>query len=169
MKKILALVAVALVAIGSSFAAGAQIEGTWLDPNWNANWTLGADTDGNFAVTLSNAKTGKTIYKFTEKNTDDGFKWDAGLDGVSLTFSCKKTLRIYKFTKGLSFNTDLTLDIDPQWKQADYQVVMKMVDSGSNISAPEVTVPEVTVPDVTVTTPTITVDGTGVNVSGFEQ
>ncbi len=167
MKKILALVAVALVAIGSSFAAGAQIEGTWLDPNWNANWTLGADTDGNFAVTLSNAKTGKTIYKFTKNNIDeDDFVWNAGVDGITLTFSCKKTLRIYKFTKGLSFNTDLTLDIDPQWKQADYQVVMKMVGNNADVSVPEV---KVEVPEVEATTPTITVDSNGVNVSGFAQ
>ena len=167
MKKILALVAVALVAIGSSFAAGAQIEGTWLDPNWNANWTLGADSDGNFAVTLSNAKTGKVIYTFTKKNIDgDDFKWEAGVDGITLTFSCKKTLRSYKFTKGLSFNTDLTLDIDPQWKQADYQVVMKMVGNNADVSVPEV---KVEVPEVKATTPSITVDSNGVNVSGFEQ
>ena len=157
MKKILALVAVALVAIGSSFAAGAQIEGTWLDPNWNANWTLGADTDGNFAVTLSNAKTGKQIYKFTEKTTDDGFKWDTGVDGVSLTFTCKKTLRSYKFTKGLSLSTDLTLHIVPQWKQAEYDVTMKMV--GNNASVPEV---KVEVPEVKVETPSVEVSVPGI-------
>ncbi|MBQ2552169.1 MAG: hypothetical protein II563_04925 [Treponema sp.] len=56
MKKILAFVAVAFIAVASTFAAGAQIEGTWNDAKWNANWTLGADTDGNFAVILTNAK-----------------------------------------------------------------------------------------------------------------
>ena len=166
MKKLLALVAVACVAICSTFAAGAQIEGSWVDSKWNGKWTLGADTDGNFAVTLSNAKTGKVIYTFTEKNIDGGeFKWDAGLDGVSVTFSCKRTLRTYKFSKGLSLNTDLTLDIDPQWKQADYQVVMKMVGSDTNVKAPEVKTPEVKTPKVEVNTPSVTADESGVNVN----
>ncbi|MBQ2601586.1 MAG: hypothetical protein II584_04280, partial [Treponema sp.] len=133
---------------------------------WNGKWTLGADTDGNFAVTLSNAKTGKVIYTFTEKNIDGGeFKWDAGLDGVSVTFSCKRTLRTYKFSKGLSLNTDLTLDIDPQWKQADYHVEMKMVGSDTNVKAPEVKTPEVKTPKVEVNTPSVTADESGVNVN----
>ena len=161
MKKLLALVAVACVAICSTFAAGAQIEGSWVDSKWNGKWTLGADTDGNFAVTLSNAKTGKVIYTFTEKNIDGGeFKWDAGLDGVSVTFSCKRTLRTYKFSKGLSLNTDLTLDIDPQWKQSDYHVEMKMVGSDTNVK-----VPEVKTPKVEVNTPSVTADESGVNVN----
>lgn len=161
MKKLLALVAVACVAICSTFAAGAQIEGSWVDSKWNGKWTLGADTDGNFAVTLSNAKTGKVIYTFTKKNIDgDDFKWDVGLDGVSVTFSCKRTLRTYKFTKGVSLNTDLTLDIDPQWKQEAYHVEMKMVGSDTNVKAPEVKTPK-----VEVNTPSVTADESGVNVN----
>ncbi|MBQ1833151.1 MAG: hypothetical protein II114_05175 [Treponema sp.] len=158
MKKILAFVAVAFIAVASTFAAGAQIEGTWNDAKWNANWTLGADTDGNFAVILTNAKTGKQIYKFTEKNIDGKFEWNVGMDGVSLSFTCKKTLRSYKFTKGVSLSTDLTLNIVPQWKQAEYEVSMPMV--GNNLSAPEVKAPE-----VNVSTPSVSVSSDGVNAS----
>ncbi|MBQ2530268.1 MAG: hypothetical protein II547_08450, partial [Treponema sp.] len=68
------------------------------------------------------------------------------------------TLRSYKFTKGVSLSTDLTLNIVPQWKQAGYEVSMPMV--GNNLSAPEVKAPE-----VNVSTPSVSVSSDGVNAS----
>lgn len=119
MKKILTIAAI----LGLSSAAFAfdlgGIKGTWQDEKWNANWTFSADGK----IVLSDSKTGETYYTFTDSNTQD-FKVNVGLDGVTLTFSSKKTARSYKFTKPASLDTDLDMRIEPTWTDA-YETKIK--------------------------------------------
>lgn len=107
MKKILTIAAI----LGLSTAAFAfdlgGIKGTWQDEKWNANWTFSAD--------------GKIV--LSDSNTQD-FKVNVGIDGVTLTFSSKKTARSYKFTKPASLDTDLDMCIEPTWTNA-YETKIK--------------------------------------------
>ncbi|MBQ5491475.1 MAG: hypothetical protein IIT68_05410 [Treponema sp.] len=124
MKKLMALVAVALIGIAGAFAwSVGEIQGTWKDANWDANWTFSTATNGEGQIVLTLASTGETIYTFNDSNTAN-FETKATTDGVTLSFYCKDTQRAYKFTKPLSLSTDLKMSIDPDWTAQDYNVTI---------------------------------------------
>lgn len=133
MKKLLALVAVALVGLTSCFAFDVgSISGTWKDANWNANWTIGGDTNGKGQVVLTNAKTGAVIKTFNDSNITN-FKVEAGLGGAGFSFYCKSTMRKYTFLKPLSLDTGLKLSIDRDWTDEAYDVDIEWVDGGAKL------------------------------------
>jgi len=117
MKKILTLVAVAAIALSSTFALDlGSIKGTWKDANYNANWTFSADGK----IVLTDAA-GETVFTFDDSNVTD-FKPEAISDGAGFSFYCKETARKYKFLKPISLKTDLTMDIDRDWTDEAYKV-----------------------------------------------
>lgn len=124
MKKLMALVAVALIGIAGAFAwSTGEVQGTWKDANWDANWTFSTATDGEGQIVLTLASTGETIYTFNANNTSN-FSTNATTDGVVVSFYCKDTQRAYKFTKPLTLSSDLKMSIDPDWTATDYNVTI---------------------------------------------
>ncbi|HAO30455.1 MAG TPA: hypothetical protein DCQ43_03800 [Treponema sp.] len=124
MKKLMALVAVALIGIAGAFAwSVGEIQGTWQDANWDANWTFSTATDGEGQIVLTRASTGETIYTFNAGNTAN-FETKATTDGFVLSFYCKDTERAYQFTKPLTLDANLKMFIDPDWTTEDYNVTI---------------------------------------------
>lgn len=123
MKKLIAIIFAVFVIATNIFATdGKNVEfptGTWVDENWNANWVMDVAK-----VHLYDAITGDKIFTFTKDNTKD-FKFVPSADGVSLSFYCAETHRFYKFTKSFSLDKDLTMFIDPDWTDVDYNVNLK--------------------------------------------
>ena len=103
MKKIFALVAVALLGTIGAFAFDLSgIEGTWKDETYNANWTF----NGGGTITLTDASTGAVYFTFNDSNTSEQ-KAEASLtDGATISFYCKETGRHYRFTKPVALNAD---------------------------------------------------------------
>lgn len=93
--------------------------GTWVDNNWNAEWVLDVAK-----VHLYDAANGELVYTFTKNNTEN-FKFVPSADGLTLSFTCAETNRSYKITKPLTLDTDLILEIDPDWTDEDYKVNLK--------------------------------------------
>lgn len=121
MKKILTVLVLALAGTIGAFALDlGSVQGTWQDSKWDANWTFSADGK----IVLSKASSGETVYTFTDSNVKD-FKLDANTSGVSISFKCDETERSYKFTKGLTLSTDLTMTVDPDWNAEDYTTTIK--------------------------------------------
>jgi polyisoprenoid-binding protein YceI len=125
MKKVIAILAVALISAASVFAFSVgDVKGTWKDEKWDANWTFSADENGLGSIVLTKASTGEVVYTFTDANTSN-FKITTGTNGVTISFTCKDTYRSYKFTKGISLSTDLDYVVDPDWSTTDYTATLK--------------------------------------------
>lgn len=121
MKKILAFIAVAVVSAVSAFALDlGDIKGTWQDAKWNANWTFTADG----TIVLSDSVSGDTIFTFKDSNVTK-FKPVATSSGVGFSFYCKETERAYEFLKPITLSTDLSMTINPDWTDSDYEVSIK--------------------------------------------
>ncbi|MBP5520122.1 MAG: hypothetical protein J6X84_06035 [Treponema sp.] len=120
MKKLLAFTAAAVMAAGLFALDLGGIKGTWQDKNWDADWTFAADGK----IILKKSSNGEEIFTFTEDNIQN-FKVKADTKGVSISFDCKETERSYKFTKGVSLNSDLDMHIDPKWTTQDYDTSIK--------------------------------------------
>ena len=121
MKKLFAMIVLAVMATGLFALDLVGIKGTWKDANWDADWTFSADGH----IVLSLTSTGETVFDFNESNIKD-FKVNAGTKGVTITFYCPETERAYSFTKGVSLSTDLDMIINPDWTDEDYSVAIKM-------------------------------------------
>ena len=121
MKKILGFAAVFVLAATSIFALDlGDIQGTWKDSKWDANWTFAADG----TIKLTKASSGEEVFTFKDSNVSN-FKLNAGTSGVSISFKCAETERSYKFTKPLSLSADLDMHIDPDWTSTDYDTTIK--------------------------------------------
>ena len=121
MKKLFVMVILAVMSSGLFALDLGGIKGTWKDAKWDADWTFSAD--GHIVLSLKKKK--KKIYDFNESTISD-FKVNADTKGVTISFYCKDTERAYKFTKGVSLNTDLDMVINPDWTDEDYSVAIKM-------------------------------------------
>ena len=121
MKKLFAMIVLAVMATGLFALDLGGIKGTWKDANWDADWTFSADGH----IVLSLTSTGEEIFDFNDSNIKD-FKVNAGTKGVTITFYCPETARTYSFTKGVSLSTDLDMIINPDWTDEDYSVAIKM-------------------------------------------
>lgn len=121
MKKLITLIAAAVIACAGAFALDlGDIQGTWKDNAWDASWQFRAD--GHIILSLTSS--GETVYDFNDSNVSN-FKLIPGADGVSISFYCKDTQRAYKFTKPLTLNTDLTMIVNPDWTAQDYNTTIK--------------------------------------------
>lgn len=121
MKKLIGILAVMALAATSSFALDlGDVQGTWKDSKWDANWTFA--TDGK--INLTKASTGESVFTFNDSNVKN-FKLDAGISGVTISFDCEETERSYKFTKPLTLNADLEMHIDPNWTSTSYDTTIK--------------------------------------------
>lgn len=138
MKKFLLTLLVAAVAVTGAFAQGkvgdalkqadAEInkaldqfpKGTWVDSNWDALWVFGV----NNTITLKDAKSGAVIYNFTPSKRSN-FKINATNAGLEISFRCEDTKRTYKFTKPVTLDTSITMDIDYDLEPQHYTVNMK--------------------------------------------
>ena len=121
MKKLLALIAVALMASGLFALDLGGIKGTWQDKTWDADWTFSADGK----IILTKTSTGEEVYTFTD-GTIQNFKVKADTPGVTITFDCKDTERSYSFKKAVALNADLDMVINPTWTTTDYETVIKL-------------------------------------------
>ena len=120
MKKLFAMVVLAVMATGLFALDLGGIKGTWTDKAWDAEWTFSAD--GHIVLTL--ASTGEVVYDFNE-STIQNFKVNAGTKGVTISFDCKDTERSYSFKKGLTLDSDLDMVVNPDWTTEDYNTVIK--------------------------------------------
>ena len=121
MKKLLALIAVALMASGLFALDLGGIKGTWQDKTWDADWTFSADGK----IVLTKTSTGEEVYTFTA-GTIQTFKVKADTSRVTITFDCKDTERSYSFKKAVALNADLDMVINPTWTTTDYETVIKL-------------------------------------------
>lgn len=122
MKKLFAVLFVAAALVAGAFAQEAESvfpSGSWVDEKWNGEWVLGVDG----SIQLKDSNTGALIYNFTDDKVTEK-KIEPGLDGVTLSFYCKETERYYYFKKGLSFDSNLNLRINPDWEELDYQTTI---------------------------------------------
>ena len=95
--------------------------GKWLDANWDALWVFFADG----SVKLYDSRNGDLIYDFTGKTKD--MKLEPAGTGLKLSFRCDETERFYTFGKALE-GTDMELDIDRDWTDEGYHVLMPLQD-----------------------------------------
>lgn len=122
MKKLIAILAVALISVVSVFAFDlGDIKGTWQDPNWDADWTFSADGK----IVLTKTSTGEAVFTFTDDNVTN-FKLGATTKGATVSFSCKETERSYTFTKPITLDTNLEMVINPEWTTSDYSVKLPL-------------------------------------------
>lgn len=120
MKKLFACVVVALMTIAGAFAIElGEIQGTWLDAQWNAHWTFSADGK----IVLSDSKSGETIFTFDDTNITD-FKPVTTGKGIGISFYCKETERGYQFVKPFALSADLSMVINPDWDEVNYDVTI---------------------------------------------
>ena len=120
MKKLLALLAAALMTAGLFALDLGGIKGTWQDKTWDADWTFSADGK----IVLTKTSTGEEVYTFKD-GTVQNFKVNADTSGVSISFDCKDTQRSYSFKKGISLNADLDMVVNPDWTSVDYETTIK--------------------------------------------
>lgn len=120
MKKLLALAVAAVITTGLFALDLGGIKGTWQDKKWDADWTFSADGK----IVLTKTSTGEEVYTFKD-GTVQNFKVKADTSGVSISFDCKDTERSYSFKKGISFNADLDMVVNPDWTSEDYETVIK--------------------------------------------
>ena len=95
--------------------------GKWLDANWDALWVFFADG----SVKLYDSKNGDLIYDFNGKTKN--LKLEPAGTGLKLSFRCDETERFYTFEKALE-GTDMALDIDRDWTDEEYHVLMPLQD-----------------------------------------
>lgn len=95
--------------------------GKWLDANWDALWVFFADG----SVKLYDSRNGDLIYDFNGKTKD--LKLEPAGTGLKLSFRCDETERFYTFEKALE-GTDMELDIDRDWTDEAYHVLMPLQD-----------------------------------------
>ncbi|MBO7517378.1 MAG: hypothetical protein J6T61_06515 [Spirochaetia bacterium] len=95
--------------------------GKWLDANWDALWVFFADG----SVKLYDSKNGDLIYDFNGKTKD--LKLEPAGTGLKLSFRCDETERFYTFEKALE-GTDMELDIDRDWTDEGYHILMPLQD-----------------------------------------
>lgn len=112
-----------VVAETPAVAAPAALEvfpaGKWLDANWDALWVIYDDQ----SVKLFDSVSGDLIYDFKDGAKDIKIEKE-GL-GLKLSFRCDDTQRFYAFTKDVE-GTDLELDIDRDWTDEPYVIVMPL-------------------------------------------
>ena len=121
MKKIFAIAASLVMGTAGMFALDLKdIQGTWQDSNWDANWTFNADGK----IVLTKASSGETVFTFDDSNVQN-FKISPRTSGLSISFDCEETERSYKFTKPITLNADLDMHIDPKWTSEGYDVKIK--------------------------------------------
>lgn len=97
---------------------GAIPAGSWLDFNWNADWGFNGSS-----IILTDSVTGEKYYEFSDnKITNVQVRQTEG--GITLSFDCAETHRHYAFTKELNADTSLIMEIERDWTNVPYRVVM---------------------------------------------
>lgn len=124
MKKLVALVAVAIIGLAGAFAFSlsdlpAAAQGTWVDSNYNANWILGGGDGEGVTLKIADAKSGKVFYTFKESNMED-LEGSVGLNGVTITWKSSKFGKSYKLVKGYT-DKDWKLTIVRDWDPEPYE------------------------------------------------
>jgi len=123
MKKLFAVLFVAAFVAVGLFAEDLEFpKGTWTDEQYQGEWVIGADK-----VELFDATDGSLIYSFT-KDKMQNERLEMTDEGVVYQFYCKDTYRRYYFIKPIKLvpDTDILLQIDPDWTHTDYKINMKM-------------------------------------------
>lgn len=120
MKKVFIVLLLTTVCLSGVFAfnLGDFPKGTWTDTKWNADWEFGIDT-----IQLKDSTTGKLIFAFTDDKISN-FKISPSTDGLTISFSCTATNRSYTFTKPMTLDTSIVMEIDPTWTNQNYKVTM---------------------------------------------
>ena len=93
--------------------------GKWLDANWDGLWVLNADG----SIRLYDSRNGNLIYDFNGKTKN--FKFEPAGKSIKISFRCDDTQRFYIFEKAFE-GTDMELDIDRDWTEEGYHVLMPL-------------------------------------------
>lgn len=130
MKKFLAVLFVAAAFVAGAFALDLDLPetdfalpaGSFIDENWAGEWVISADLH----IVLKDAKTGEVIYDFTDDKISNIQKSVDKDNGFVYSFECAETERRYYFSKPLTLNTNIMLEIDPQWTTENYKVQLTL-------------------------------------------
>lgn len=117
MKKLISFLLVSAFCLAGIFSLDLASfpSGTWEDRNWNADWVFSVDK-----IELKDSTTGELIFDFGGKM--ENFKILPSTEGITLSFDCAETERSYKFTKSSLSNTNIVMEIDPNWTDEVYKI-----------------------------------------------
>lgn len=122
MKKIVSLLLISVICLVGVFAVDFEDfpRGTWTDAKQDAEWSVFDES-----IQLVDAVTGSIVFIFTENNVSD-LQLIESTAGLTLSFSCAKTERAYSFTKAMSTDTSLIMEINPDWTKENYKITMPL-------------------------------------------
>lgn len=97
-------------AIGEVANVSETLQGVWFDKKYNCNWKFQVNSGSDIFCVLKDADSGAVIYSFN-KNKVKNFRAEAKTNAFTISWECEAKNRIYKFSKAISMDSDLDLDI----------------------------------------------------------
>ncbi len=97
-------------AIGEVANVSETLQGVWFDKKYNCNWQFQVNSGSDIFCVLKDADSGAVIYSFN-KNKVKNFRAEAKTNAFTISWECEAKNRIYKFSKAISMDSDLDLDI----------------------------------------------------------
>lgn len=97
-------------AIGEVANVSETLQGVWFDKKYNCNWQFQVNSGSDIFCVLKDADSGAVIYSFNKKNVKN-FRAEAKTNAFTISWECEAKNRIYKFSKAISMDSDLDLDI----------------------------------------------------------
>ena len=97
-------------AIGEVANVSETLQGVWFDKKYNCNWQFQVNSGSDIFCVLKDADSGAVIYSFN-KNKVKNFRAEASTNAFTISWESEAKNRIYKFSKAISMDSDLDLDI----------------------------------------------------------
>jgi len=120
----------------SAMTEGANIsetlQGTWFDKKYNCNWQFQVNSGSDIFCVLKDADSGAVIYSFN-KNRVKNFRAESTTNGFTISWECEPKNRVYKFSKALSLDSDLDLDIYHNVYEERHNTKIKYVTGEASI------------------------------------
>lgn len=97
-------------AIGEVANVSETLQGVWFDKKYNCNWQFQVNSGSDIFCVLKDADSGAVIYSFN-KNKVKNFRAEASTNAFTISWESEAKNRVYKFSKAISMDSDLDLDI----------------------------------------------------------
>ncbi len=155
MKKFLLTVAVAAIVAGAAFAedvtdalntAGSAVsamsesanvseslQGVWFDKKFNCNWQFQVNSGSDVFCVLKDADTNAVIYQFN-KNKVKNFRAESQTNSFVISWESEEKNRVYKFSKSISVDLDLQLDIFNNYYNERHNAKIKYVSADARVN-----------------------------------